>query len=724
MNASILLSMCAASLVALSATAAAQTRGTRFAPSVWETGSSFALTSKIEIVDLDRDGRSEAAVVRSLFSGDAVLLRGAEDGSLESRTTIGSPFPPITDIASGDFNGDGWPEFVVQRWTTPSLSTELSDGVGGFLPPLTLTESNDPSRPPLVADFDNDGFDDVAWHDDQADRIFVRRGGPQGPTSAAIESLVQAPSGWSWGEAAGDFDGDGNVDIALSLASPTASRVAILRGDGQGRFIERYSIENSGLRFAADFEGDGVVELVTWTLWSGSTIQRFSAGKFLEQPIPTAPGAWLEAAHDLDGDGDLDGIFASSRTPQLRLYENGGFRPAGIELWIPREAAHFEFGDMNGDGLDDIVAVFLEEDPLVLFASVNGRFDTPRPTTNLVDTTNATAGDLNGDGRADVVALRDGAVSAYIGAGEGEFLVVWSRNVSGLILSLQLADLDIDGDLDLFGARYTSNFEYFSALNDGTGNLSDLVQATFSVPSFDNQRQLADVDGDGKLDIIVRSNGISVGRGDGVGGFGAPVVTTPNSFLPWATATADFDCDGRADLVVTGQQGEFEWYRGMPDGSFNVTLPPAFIQEFPLGLQAGDFDGDGNADVVFAFRNPGANSGAAVACMRGRGNFLFHEPVHSPLALIEKDVASLSTARFGAGRGLDLVVRWAGESFDPSDPHAVEVLVSLGDGRFRAAHATWIAGESWADFNGDGRTDLLGRGFGNSEETPRIFFGK
>jgi len=724
MNSSILLSMCAASFVALTATAAAQTQGTRFPPSVWETGSSFALTSKIEIVDLDRDGRSEAAVVRGIGIGEAVLMRGANDGSLASRTTIGSLVPYVMDIASGDFNGDGWPEFVIQRWTTPSLSTELSDGAGGFLPPLTLAESNYLIHSPLIADFDSDGFDDIAWHDDQADRIFVRRGGPQGPTSAAIESQVQAPSGWSRTQAAGDFDGDANVDIALSLEAPSGSRVAILRGDGQGRFVERYAIEDRGLRFAADFEGDGLVELVTSSPWWGTTLQRFSAGQFIEQLIPATPGSSLEAAHDLDGDGDLDGIFASSQTPQLHLYENGGFRPAGIELWIPREAAHFEFGDMNGDGLDDIVAVFLEEDPLVLFASVNGRFDTPRPTTNLVDTTNATAGDLNGDGRADVVALRDGAVSAYIGAGGGEFLVVWSRNVSGLILSLQLADLDIDGDLDLFGARYTSSFEYFSALNDGTGNLSDLVHATFSVPSFDNQRQLADVDGDGTLDIIVRSNGISVGRGDGAGGFGAPVVTTPNSILPRLTASADFDRDGRADLVVTNQQGEFEWYRGMPDGSFNVTLPPAFIQEYPLGLQAGDFDGDGNADVVFAISNPGVDSGAAVVCMRGRGNFLFRDPVYSPLALIEKDVASLSTARFGAGRGLDLVVRWAGESFDLSDPHAVEVLVSSGDGRFRAAHATWIAGESLADFNGDGRTDLLGRGFGSSQETPRIFFGK
>jgi hypothetical protein len=198
----------------------------------------------------------------------------------------------------------------------------------------------------------------------------------------------------------------------------------------------------------------------------------------------------------------------------------------------------------------------------------------------------------------------------------------------------------------------------------------------------------------------------------------APAVALESGLYPGFVATADFDGDGKLDLVVTNlHRHAVSVLLGNGDGSFR-TLPPCDVGDwFAHSVAVGDFNRDGKPDLVVT--GPGQN---VVAVLLGKGDGTFQPPVQYP---VRADPRHAVVGDFNNDGRLDLAVA----NVDGS----VSVLLGNGDGTFRdAVHHRAGKGAGFlavADFNGDGKLDLaegdssaahvnvlLGRGDGTFDE--------
>lgn len=290
---------------------------------------------------------------------------------------------------------------------------------------------------------------------------------------------------------------------------------------------------------------------------------------------------------DYNEDGALDVMVVTVLLPDYRdrklIFAPGddtGHFGTGTSLPLTN-VAEVESADLNGDGHLDLVArVFsLTEsgDKLVVLAGDgDGTFSRLSQATLSYDWPYGLAvADINGDERPDVAV--GGNVGAFSGT-PGEVQVLLNDGSGGLVgsqlllagvnpASLTFGDLDGDGDQDLITAHdqagrkpdpLRSSIAVF--LNDGAGRFTE---PTFYPAGARNTAvETADFDGDGRLDVIVGDrfgkHSVSLLLGDGSGGVGAPTRALVGGDYPGDTvqvAVADFDRDGRPDFLTNGDYG-------------------------------------------------------------------------------------------------------------------------------------------------------------------------
>ncbi|MGH7742016.1 MAG: FG-GAP repeat domain-containing protein [Candidatus Eiseniibacteriota bacterium] len=281
--------------------------------------------------------------------------------------------------ASGDVNGDGIPD-LLDVGHDNSLNVRLGLGSDRFGPVARYSLRNHANYLAVV-DLNHDAFADVVVaHDGSGNPVYVTAflgssSGDLQPTSEQGTSY-----GASMGIAAGDFDGDGNTDVAVALSDVRASAL-VFHGLGNGEFSAPIVIPTVS---ADPGVSDGTVAIT---------------------------------AGDLDRDGRDDLVLACfGITHQLvvRLGTASGFAdPVQIPLPSPVSVA---LGDVNGDGRLDVVACNLEQGSLSL---LYGRGDgTLEPPVSMPTSPNPDAlivADLDLDGRADIAVtdLSDDAIRVY-----------------------------------------------------------------------------------------------------------------------------------------------------------------------------------------------------------------------------------------------------------------------------------------------------------------------
>ena len=213
------------------------------------------------------------------------------------------------------------------------------------------------------------------------------------------------------------------------------------------------------------------------------------------------------------------------------------------------------------------------------------------------------------------------------------------------------------------------------------------------------------LNGDGKADLAITNHdkGVKIVPGNGDGTFQTAVLY-PTSLQSGVGAdrvfVGDFNGDDKADLVTASDDvSGVSVLLGNGDGSFQPPLNVATLAP-PDALVPADFNGDGRADLAIGYGSP--NSAKPIAIFLGNGDGTFQTPV---TYLPGSGYASLEAGDFDGDGNLDLAVGTANG--------VLSILPGNGDGTFRAPISSMV-GRPFnliaAEFNGDGKTDLMAGG--------------
>ncbi len=221
--------------------------------------------------------------------------------------------------------------------------------------------------------------------------------------------------------------------------------------------------------------------------------------------------------------------------------------------------------------------------------------------------------DLNGDGLPDVLVTRAGQYRSYINHDGVAWKagVDWGPGVSPsaelATTGVQLADLDGDGAVDLVVKSGTSDFRYFPAGIDGASFRPSVPITTVPNITFeDPDVRLVDMDGDRRIDVVVTTAaGLAIGYNKGGSDWTVPTVVgvvdpqQPLRFSDGSTRLCDVNGDGVSDLCYLRSQSLVYWLgrgRGRYEPPQTATGVPSWDPSSPWELH--DLDGDGWVDLV------------------------------------------------------------------------------------------------------------------------------
>ncbi len=527
----------------------------------------------------------------------------------------------------------------------------------------------------------------------------------------------------------GDVDGDGDDDffIADRRADPS---LYLYRNTDSGwvRSVvdnEQLQIEAGGAM--ADIDGDGDLDLALGQDWRGGDVW------WWENPGPgsAVSGRWTrrlvksggQQGHDqgfgdFDGDNQLEFATWVNMEQRLEIYEipsNPNTSPWTRVETIPLEGEGMHIDDINGDGKDDILAA---QSWIEHVSGNNYRKNTIDPSYPVVST-RIVSGQFVPGGRSEIIICagdENGPLNYYQYIGQQ-----WVKTELMVEIihghTLQVGDIDGDGNLDLFTAEmgdpgHGVNATAWIAWGDGAGNFEFEV---LSKGIANHESKLADVDGDGDLDIISKPFNHGAPRYDIFINEGPKYIHTLNEWqrhsidsgLSWQALdvhAGDLDDDGDMDIVTGGW-----WFRNPGDlgGDWTrMTIGPDLRNAAWLY----DFDSDGDLDI---FGNNGRPKGSGMGWSRNDGEGVF--TYFSNIDAGESDTIFQGSlgASFDGGETYQIAMQWNGGESGGTN---VDVF-TVPSGVASITNQTWTKsvlstkslGEdlSAGDIDGDGDLDIF-----------------
>jgi FG-GAP-like repeat/Abnormal spindle-like microcephaly-assoc'd, ASPM-SPD-2-Hydin/FG-GAP repeat len=352
--------------------------------------------TSIAVGDFNGDGKLDVAVAAVLSNSQVSVLLGNGDGTFQSPTNYQSGSGPIS-IAAADLNGDGKLDLAVANEYSNSLSILIGNGDGTFQPAVNYPLLQPPSIL-LVADFNGDGIPDIAaMTQNTCNCISILLGGGDG----TFQPASNQPVNYNGTMAAGDFNGDGKMDIVVSAPAGLESKMQVMLGNGDGtfRFGSTYSVASDPVSItSADFNRDGKLDIAIASAVAPYTYVFLGNGDgTFDSPgmYRTVQPSWVIAA-DVTGDGIPDLIVANLLNPAgVNVFPGNGDGTFGASSFYPAgfDAPSVAVGDFNGDGkLDLIVPDYRFGQAVVLLNTGVVRFTPTTPltfATQLIGTTSA-----------------------------------------------------------------------------------------------------------------------------------------------------------------------------------------------------------------------------------------------------------------------------------------------------------------------------------------------
>lgn len=519
-----------------------------------------------------------------------------------------------------------------------------------------------------------------------------------------------------------DLNGDGRQDFILT---DYFSGLRTLLTRGRGEYVEGQMLMSSGgmppMIRVGDFNGDGKPDLLFVSSYKPQVDVYLNRGDGtfgtpVSSDLAAASGYYGASGYyvaDINHDGRADLVasypyVSPFYSPAIVTYlgQADGKLVAGptsglMTLTQPLDSRTLAV-DVNGDGNVDLLAAGSGSEVLFLAGSSDGTFAAPAASAVDSRPQQILSGDFNGDGKVDLATLgSDNKLSIRIGNGDGTFGGTTLITVNQDARTIALGDINGDGKLDLLvgsaqtntGSTVTPGGVFLHSGNgDGTFQMPRALDLAPLQSAYD--LRVADVDKDGKLDVVVSGDiGTIVLYGRGGGNFFEDIK------LP-AAATAlthgDVNGDGKADVVaVSASTNKLYVMLGLGDGT--LAAPRTYdTDRGPSAVALADVNGDGKADLLVTNYDA-----ATVSLLPGNG-----DGSYSPQRI------------FGVGTGANalVVTDLNGDAkLDIAtanyEANSVSVLLNSGAGGFNAAknYSTGAGPTALAvgDFNGDGRPDLV-----------------
>ncbi len=630
-------------------------------------------------------------------------------------------------IATADFNGDGNPDLAVVNHDDGTVSIFFGSPDGSFVRSADYSVGSGPIAI-AVGDFNGDGKPDLA---------VVNQNCAMGCGPGSVSVLLNMGNGifqtsplYTTGTdpvsiVAGDFNGDGKIDLAVANAittgQPVAGTVSILLNNGDGTFGNR-----------ADYPaGSGVGDLTTVDFGSGKpslavinfvslnganaviVLHNRGDGTFqapMSYPTGLGPNWVVSADFNHDGNPDLAVTNGAGNTISILLGKPDGTFASKVDYAVTAGPNQMVLGDFNGDHQLDLAVTTSTTDrgggAISLFlGNGDGTFQNAVSYGTGNDPFAVVAADFNRDGRLDLAFINGDVnrVSVLLGNGDGTFPSHTDYRCGNAPIAVAVGDFNGDGLPDLVVVNSGDNTV---SIFLGTPNGVFVPSGTYPVGLNPSSVAIGDFNGDHYLDLAVTNaddNTVSILLNRGNGTFVLSDTYAVGN-APSSVAVADFNGDGKPDLAVANaDDNTVSILLNRANGTFQTAV--SYITgPGPASVIAADFNRDGKPDLAIANGEAPLNGVGpglvSVLLNNGDGTFankIDYETGPFPVSVV--------TADFNIDGELDLALATNLDVYG-----RVSILNGNGDGTFQSnvdyQGGFGISSLVAADFNGDGQPDL------------------
>lgn len=342
------------------------------------------VVGSIHAADLDGDGDPDILASYGFSNSNIVWYENLldETGVFSIEIMILDGINGVNDVYAADLDGDGDNDVLSASGSDDKIIWYENDGTGGFSTGTDISTSADGATSVYAADLDGDGDKDVIsttasdnrvnWYENRLDDFPA-----DFTTGTMIANVMAARSGY-----ATDLDGNGDNDVLA--VSPTADQVRWFDNDGTGVFsVDNYitlSAYGAQSVYAADLDGDGDEDVLSASssdkriVWYENRLNEatvdFSSGTDIST---SAAGAAVVFAADLDGDGDIDVLSASSYDDRVVWYANdgSGVFSSGTDITSSADNVIDVYAaDLDGDGDLDVLSASRADDRITWYENL------------------------------------------------------------------------------------------------------------------------------------------------------------------------------------------------------------------------------------------------------------------------------------------------------------------------------------------------------------------